>query len=195
MDSREKKQWTPGSVLLPQIFCASKLEDQTPKENECILEKNGNPGIHNWLCRHYEASKQNPHGGNERAKRKHETDEEPNSSACLSHAALAVAVTSHLAIRNCVYHEEGHRGDDSAGVVGVMELPLVRVFHRRVDDDPPAGEEQHSGRDGRDGVPPLAPVHVALAVAASDAVQEPRHDSFRFFLAVKREPLVCYQRL
>lgn len=34
------------------------------------------------LTRHYESSKQDPHGGNEGAKRKHEADEEPNSSAC-----------------------------------------------------------------------------------------------------------------
>lgn len=159
-------------MLLPQIFCASKLEDQTPKENECILEENGNPRIHNWLHRHYESSKQNPHGGNERAKRKHETDEEPNSSTRLSHAALAVAVTSHLAIRNSIYHEEGHRGDDSTGVVGVVELPLIGILHCRVYYDPPAGEEQNTSSYGRNGVPSLSPVHTALAVPASDPVQE-----------------------
>ena len=38
-------------------------------------------------------------------------------------------------------HKKGHGSDDSACVISMMELRLVRVLHRCVDDDPPPGEE------------------------------------------------------
>lgn len=45
---------------------------------QCKLREKETKG----LTRHYESSKQNPHGGNEGAKSQHEADEEPHSSAC-----------------------------------------------------------------------------------------------------------------
>lgn len=45
-----------------------------------------------------------------------------------------------------VLHEKGHCRDDSAGVIGVMEISLIGIFHCCVNDDPPTGEELHRGQ-------------------------------------------------
>lgn len=160
------------SSLLPEILCTPELEDQTPKENECILEEDGDTRVDRRFLRHDESSKQDPHGGDEGAKSQHEANEEPHSSACLSHAAFAVAVSSHLAIGNSIYHEKRHRSYDPTRMVGMMKLSLPGVFHCSVDDDPPTSEEQDSSSYRSDGVSSLSPVHIALTVSAPDSVQK-----------------------
>lgn len=132
---------------LPQILCATKLEDQAPKKDECILEKHSYSWVHHWFFFNHVAPKKDPHGSNEGPKSHHETNEEPDPSPCLAQAALAVTVPPHLPVGHRVDHQECNGGYDPTGMVGMVEVFHLRVFHSCIDDDPPACEELGERRE------------------------------------------------
>lgn len=126
------------------------------------------------LTWHHVATEQDPDGGDERAKHHHEADKQPETSSCPAKAALSIRVSSDLAIRNCIYHEESYGGEDATRVECVVHLLLGWIRHCCVNHDPPACEEQNS-RDNRSHcVPPLPPVN-AFALWPAEVIQKASH--------------------
>ena len=88
----------------------------------------------------------------------HEANKEPNPGSSLSHAAISEAFASEQTVGDCIDHEEGDGGEDSAQVEHVPGVLVVA--DGGVQSKPPAREEEKAGEDGGNFVPLLAPVNV-----------------------------------